>query len=47
MTGQLVKTFENQPADFQYPISELNQGMYFVTISDNNNHHETLKLIKQ
>lgn len=46
MTGQLVKTFENQLVDYQYPISDLTQGMYFVKISDDNNHHETLKLIK-
>jgi Alpha amylase, catalytic domain/Secretion system C-terminal sorting domain len=47
MTGQLVKTFENQPENYQYPISDLNQGVYFVKISDDNNHNQTMKLIKQ
>lgn len=47
MTGQLVKTFENQMENFQYPIYDLNQGMYFVKVSDDNNHNQTLKLIKQ
>jgi hypothetical protein len=47
MTGQLVKTFENQLENYKYPISELNQGLYFVTVSDENNHQKTMKLIKQ
>lgn len=47
MTGQLIKTFENQPDNYQYPISDLNQGVYFVKVSDDNNHNQTLKLIKQ
>lgn len=47
MTGQLVRTFENQPENYQYPISDLNQGVYFVKVSDDNNHNQTLKLIKQ
>lgn len=47
MTGQLVRTFENQPENYQYPISDLNQGVYFVKVSDENNHNQTLKLIKQ
>jgi len=46
MTGQLVKTFENQSVEFQYPISDLTQGIYLVKVSDDNNHHQTLKLIK-
>ena len=47
MTGQLVRAFENQPENYQYPISDLNQGVYFVKVSDDNNHNQTLKLIKQ
>lgn len=47
ITGQLIKSFKNQSEDFQYPISELNKGIYLVKISDDFNHQETMKLIKQ
>ncbi|MEC4049168.1 alpha-amylase family glycosyl hydrolase [Flavobacterium sp. SUN046] len=47
MTGQLVKTFTNTTEDYQYPISDLNSGMYLVKAIDSNNNEKTLKLIKQ
>ena len=47
ITGQLVKTFNNQPISHQYVIEDLKQGMYLVKISDNDNHEMTMKLMKQ
>lgn len=47
ITGQLVKTFTNQPVSHQYVIEDLNQGMYLVKVSDNDNHEMTMKLMKQ
>lgn len=47
ITGQLVKSFNNQPVEHQYAIEDLNQGMYLVKVSDNDNNEMTMKLIKQ
>ena len=47
ITGQLVKTFNNELEDFQYSISDLNQGIYLVKVTDENNKEKSLKLIKQ
>ena len=47
LTGQLVKTYNNQTEEFQYSISDLNQGIYLVKITDENNREKALKLIKQ
>ncbi|WP_395045225.1 alpha-amylase family glycosyl hydrolase [Flavobacterium sp.] len=47
ITGQLVKTFESQVENNQYPIYDLNQGIYLIKVSDDNNHQKTMKLIKQ
>ena len=47
LTGQLVKTYNNQSEEFQYSISDLNQGIYLVKITDENNREKALKLIKQ
>ncbi len=47
LTGQLVKTYNSQTEEFQYSISDLNQGIYLVKITDENNREKALKLIKQ
>jgi glycosidase len=47
VTGQLVKTFESKPADFQFSISDLDKGVYLVKATDENNREKTMKLIKQ
>ena len=47
VTGQLVKTFVNQAENFQYPISDLNSGLYIVKVVDDNNNEKSVKLIKQ
>ncbi len=47
LTGQLVKTFEKQTSEYQFSISELNKGVYFVKTIDFNNREKTIKLIKQ
>ncbi len=47
VTGQLVKVFQNETESFQYSISDLNNGIYFVKIIDANVSEKTLKLIKQ
>ena len=47
VTGQLVKTFENQSAEYQFNISDLTKGMYLVKVTDHENHEKTMKLIKQ
>ena len=47
ITGQLIKTFTNPLENFQYPISELNSGLYLVKAIDENNNEKTMKLIKE
>ncbi len=47
ISGQLVKSFANQPTGYQYNISDLNSGMYLVKIVDENNRVKTTKLLKQ
>jgi hypothetical protein len=47
ISGQLVKTYTNQPTGYQYNISDLNSGMYLVKIVDENNRVKTTKLLKQ
>jgi glycosidase len=47
LTGQLVKSFENQQNGYQYNISDLNNGVYLVKITDGNNRVKTTRLIKQ
>ena len=46
LTGQLVKTFNNAAANESLSISELNQGIYFVKVTDLNLNVKTIKLIK-
>ena len=47
LTGQLVKTFNNAAANESLSISELNQGVYFVKVTDSNLNEKTIKLIKE
>ncbi len=47
ITGQLVKTFNNAIANESLSISELNQGIYFVKVTDLNLNEKTIKLIKE
>lgn len=47
ITGQLVKTFNNAAANESLSISELNQGVYFVKVTDLNLNEKTIKLIKE
>ena len=47
LTGQLVKTFNTKAANESLSISELNQGIYFVKVTDANLNEKTIKLIKE
>ncbi|MGO4905685.1 alpha-amylase family glycosyl hydrolase [Flavobacterium sp. W20_MBD1_R3] len=47
ITGQLVKSFDaNKTAGSQFPVSDLNQGLYIVKTFDDNNEMKVLKLLK-
>ncbi len=47
ITGQLVRIFEKQNANYNYSISELNKGIYLVRVFDENNFQQTIKIIKE
>jgi glycosidase len=47
ITGQLIKSFEKQAMEYQFNISDLNNGVYLVKATDENNRVKTMKLIKQ
>lgn len=48
MTGQLVKQFNGTfDSNYNYSISDLNNGIYLVRIMDNDNNEKSLRLIKQ
>lgn len=47
ISGQLVKSFENQFNGFQFNIADLKIGVYMVKITDSNNRVKTSRLIKQ
>jgi hypothetical protein len=48
ITGQLVKSFNsNFTTESQFDISELNIGIYFVKVKNENNRETTLRLLKQ
>ncbi len=47
ISGQLVKSFDNQATGYKYNISDLNSGMYIVRITDENYRVKTTKLLKQ
>jgi hypothetical protein len=47
IAGQLIKSFDvNQSAGYQFPVSDLNQGLYIVKTFDENNGMKVLKLLK-
>ncbi|PVX46247.1 putative secreted protein (Por secretion system target) [Flavobacterium sp. 103] len=48
ITGQLVKTFnKSQSKDHQYSVSDLDSGMYFVKVYNEENQVKVMKFIKQ
>ena len=48
ITGQLVKSFKpNQSKDYQFVISELNKGVYFVKALNDNNEVKVMKFVKK
>ncbi|POY40368.1 alpha-amylase [Flavobacterium alvei] len=48
VTGQLVKSFKpNQSKEYQFAISDLNKGVYFVKALNENNEVKVLKFVKQ
>ena len=47
ITGQLVKTFDKQNSNYNYSISELNNGIYLVKVVDENNYQQTIKILKE
>ena len=47
ITGQLVKTFNNQLENYEFSISDLNKGVYLVRVMNGANQEKTLKLVKQ
>jgi glycosidase len=48
ITGQLVKSYKsNFSTESQFEISDLNNGIYLVKVTDTNDRESTLKLVKQ
>ena len=47
ITGQLVKSFNNTSENYQYPIEDLENGIYLVKIFDQNKQEKTVKLVKR
>ena len=48
VTGQLVKSFKpNQSKDYQFIISDLNKGVYFVKALNENSEVKVMKFVKQ
>ncbi|MFY0482749.1 alpha-amylase family glycosyl hydrolase [Flavobacterium sp. PLA-1-15] len=48
ITGQLVKEFKGGfNSDYTYSIDGLNQGIYLVKVTDENDNHTSIKLIKK
>jgi glycosidase len=48
VTGQLVKTFsKSQQKDHQYSITDLDNGMYFIKVYNEDNQVKVMKFIKQ
>lgn len=48
ISGQLVKSFNvNQTKENQFPINDLNKGMYIVKALNENNKVDVMKLLKQ
>ena len=47
ITGQLVKSFQNTfESDYLFDVSDLDNGIYLVKMSDEFNRVQTLKLVK-
>lgn len=47
LSGKTVKTWESQNANkFTVSTEDLESGIYFLTVTDENNMHQTIKLIK-
>ena len=46
LTGQIIKTFEPKSSNDNYPIYDLQNGIYIIKITDDNNNTSTQKLIK-
>nr|WP_315199612.1 alpha-amylase family glycosyl hydrolase [uncultured Flavobacterium sp.] len=48
ITGQLVKTFSKpHTKEYQYSINELNNGLYFIKVYNEDNQIKVIKFIKQ
>ena len=48
LTGQLIKCYKsNFSSESQFEISDLNNGIYLVKVTDTNERETTLKLVKQ
>lgn len=48
VAGQLVKSFKpNQSKEYQFTISDLNRGVYFVRALNDNNEVKVMKFVKQ
>ncbi|KAF2514831.1 T9SS type A sorting domain-containing protein [Flavobacterium salilacus subsp. salilacus] len=47
LTGQLIKKFSGAPANTSFDIETLNDGIYFVKITDDANRVSTIKMIKK
>ena len=47
ITGQLIKSFNNQLENYEYPISDLEKGIYIIKVLDTENREKSIKLIKQ
>jgi hypothetical protein len=47
ITGQLVKTFGPQQANYNYDVSGLSKGLYLVKVTDTNNRQSTIKLVRE
>jgi hypothetical protein len=48
ITGQLVKSFNpNLSNEYQFQISDLKQGIYFIKAFDENKELKVMKLLKQ
>jgi glycosidase len=47
VAGQLVKSFGAQGEGFQYPVGDLQNGLYLVRVTNESNQQKTLKFVKE
>lgn len=48
VTGQLVKSYKGDfTSEYNFSVSDLRKGIYFVKLTDDANHQGTIKLIKE